>query len=160
MNKTVKALLLVGASVAGIILVKKVVEKRTAEAEKTEKEIDDQEVSEKLTKEKVLEKANDIGMKVNNFVIDNPDVISLAGYAIQVIGVAGTILGLVGEIKEIKSKNELNSKLDRIEKKIDLTMNEVLITEVDTYTASKILYEMAGMGTKQKLMAKTREVKA
>ena len=35
MNKTVKTLLLVGAAVAGIILVKKVVEKRTAEAEKT-----------------------------------------------------------------------------------------------------------------------------
>ena len=47
MNKTVKTLLLVGAAVAGIILVKKVVEKRTAEAEKTEKGTDDQEVSEK-----------------------------------------------------------------------------------------------------------------
>ena len=157
MNKTVKTLLLVGAAVAGIILVKKVVEKRTAEAEKTEKGTDDQEVSEKLTKEKVLEKVNVIGMKVNNFVIDNPDVVSLAGYAIQVIGVAGTILGLVGEIKEIKTKNELNSKLDRIEKKIDVTMQGVQNTEVDTYMAAKILYEM---DTKQKFMAKTREVKA
>ena len=96
-------------------------------------------------------------MKVNNFVIDNPDVISLAGYAIQVIGVAGTILGLVGEIKEIKTKNELNSKLDRIEKKIDVTMHGVQNTEVDTYMVAKILYEM---NTKQKFMAKTREVKA
>lgn len=157
MNKTVKTLLLVGAAVAGIILVKKVVEKRTVEAEKTEEGTDDQEVSEKLTKEKVLEKVNVIGMKVNNFVIDNPDIISLAGYAIQVIGVAGTILGLVGEIKEIKTKNELNSKLDRIEKKIDVTLHDVQIMEVDTYMAAKILYEM---DTKQKFMAKTREVKA
>ena len=156
MNKTVKTLLIAGAAVAGIILVKKVVEKRTSEAEKTENGTDDQEVSEGLTKKKVLEKANVIGMKVNNFVIDNPDVISLAGYAIQVIGVAGTILGLVGEIKEIKSKNELNSKLDRIEKKIDVTMHDVQIMEVDTYMAAKILYEM---DTKQKFMAKTREVK-
>ena len=158
MNKTVKTLLLVGAAVAGIILVKKVVEKKAAEAEKTENETDDQEASEGLTKEKVLEKVNVIGMKVNNFVIDNPDVISLAGYAIQVIGVAGTILGLVGEIKEIKTKNELNSKLDRIEKKIDVTMHGVQNTEVDTYMVAKILYEMNN--TKQKFMEKTREVKA
>ena len=158
MNKTVKTLLLVGVAVAGVILVKKVVENRAAEAEKTEKGTDDQEVSEKLTKEKVLEKVNVIGMKVNNFVIDNPDVISLAGYAIQVIGVAGTILGLVGEIKEIKTKNELNSKLDRIEKKIDVTMHGVQIMEVDTYMVAKILCEMNN--TKQKFMAKTREVKA
>ena len=96
-------------------------------------------------------------MKVNNFVIDNPDVISLAGYAIQVVGVAGTILGLVGEIKEFKSKNELNSKLDRIEKKIDVTMQGVQIMSADTYMVAKILYEM---NTKQKFMAKTREVKA
>ena len=157
MNKTVKTLLLAGVAVAGIILVKKVVEKKSAEAEKTENETEDQEASEGLTKEKVLEKVNVIGMKVNNFVIDNPDVISLAGYAIQVIGVAGTILGLVGEIKEIKSKNELNSKLDRIEKKIDVTMHDVQIMEVDTYMAAKILYEM---DTKQKFMTKTREVKA
>lgn len=157
MNKTVKTLLLVGAAVAGIILVKKVVENRAAEAEKTKNETDDQEVSEKLTKEKVLEKVNIIGMKVNNFVIDNPDVISLAGYAIQVVGVAGTILGLVGEIKEFKSKNELNSKLDRIEKKIDVTMQGVQIMSADTYMVAKILYEM---NTKQKFMAKTREVKA
>ena len=156
MNKTVKTLLIAGAAVAGIILVKKVVEKRTVEAEKTENGTDDQEVSEKLTKEKVLEKVNVIGMKVNNFVIDNPDVISLAGYAIQVIGVAGTILGLVGEIKEIKTKNELNYKLDRIESKIDRTMHDVQIMEVDTYMAAKILYEM---DTKQKFMTKTREAK-
>ena len=157
MNKTVKTLLLAGVAVAGIILVKKVVENRAAEAEKTKNETDDQEVSEKLTKEKVLEKVNIIGMKVNNFVIDNPDVISLAGYAIQVVGVAGTILGLVGEIKEFKSKNELNSKLDRIEKKIDVTMQGVQIMSADTYMVAKILYEM---NTKQKFMAKTREVKA
>ena len=157
MNKTVKTLLLAGVAVAGIILVKKVVENRAAEAEKTKNETDDQEASKGLMKEKVLEKANVIGMKVNNFVINNPDVISLAGYAIQVVGVAGTILGLVGEIKEFKSKNELNSKLDRIEKKIDVTMHDIQIMEVDTYMAAKILYEM---DTKQKFMTKTREVKA
>ena len=41
--------------------------------------------------------------------------------------------------------------------KIDVTMHDVQIMEVDTYMAAKILYEM---DTKQKFMAKTREVKA